>query len=191
MIYKNVIILVISLNKKYAVCWQPLLVFKLISNSSCDDCIDRCMIRKFKDCSSSKPCRKKFNWRSTSKNDETASLSNGSNDDEKKKDGDEDLISYYECARGDESKLKKVLVKESLNECISLLKTTMTTLKRFAMIWIVVLLKMAFWYMQIVKAMKISSSAKSGVPYLVIKLSVSLSHGVIFLILTTGLHGNW
>lgn len=92
------------------------------------------MIRKFKDCSSSKPCRKKFNRRSTSKNDETASLSNGSNDDEKKKDGDEDLISYYECARSDESKLKKVLVKESLNECISLLKTTMTTLKRFAMI---------------------------------------------------------
>ena len=122
-------------------------------------------------------------------------VSNGSNDDEKKKDGDEDLISYYECACSGESKLKKVLVKESLNECISLLKTTMTTLKlhmHFKSVQFAFCndLNSSLANMQIVKAMKISSSAKSRVPTLVIKLSVSLSHGVIFLILTTGLHGN-
>ena len=77
----NAVLLVISLNKKlYPECRLPLLVFNLISKSSCDNCNDKGIIRKFESCSSTKLWRKMFNIKSTSDNDATTSLRNGSNE---------------------------------------------------------------------------------------------------------------
>lgn len=67
--------------------------------------------RKFEACIVESFAVKKFNIESTSDNDATTSLSNGSNDGERNDDGHEDSISYYELAQSDESKLKKVLFK--------------------------------------------------------------------------------
>ena len=58
-----------------------------------------------------------------------ASLSEGSNDDERNDDADKDSISYYEWACSNESKSRKVLVKKSVDECISLFNTTVATVK--------------------------------------------------------------
>ena len=125
-IFQNVVFLITGLNKKlHPERRLSLSVYQLVSKFSCDDSIDKCMIRKCKVCSSTSRIVKTVTsnpLQITMQRYLGVYGSNESNDD-----GDKDLISYYKWARSDESRLKKMLVKKSVNECITLFNTAMTT----------------------------------------------------------------
>ena len=95
----------------YPECRLPQLVFKLIQSPLVMNVLINAWYESSKIAIVESFAVKNFSIESTSDNDVTTSLSNGSNDGESNDDGDEDSISYYEFTQSDESKLKKCFSK--------------------------------------------------------------------------------